>query len=169
MEVALNKFKETRYEFLKVVAMLMIVSHHLVTQNIFNIDIELKGLDPSRVFLQLMGNHAFIGNNLFFMISAWFLCKHSEHFSIKKTAKRIWNIEKIMLFYSIGIPLLFFLSNSSYSINEIFRLSMILPCSTGLWWYPTSYIVFLLFFPFLQQGLDRLKEKEIKKLAILML
>ena len=66
------KVKQSNFELLKVVAMLMIVCLHLNTQNAFNIDTQLTGLNPSRVFLQLIGNHAFVGNNLFFMVSAWF-------------------------------------------------------------------------------------------------
>lgn len=93
----------------------MIVCHHLITQNAYNIDTALVGLNGSRVFLQLIGNHAFIGNNLFFMVSAWFLCTKTETFQLKKTFGRIWSLENVMLFYSIGIPLLFFF----------------LPCSIG--------------------------------------
>ena len=63
------KVKQSNFELLKVVAMLMIVCHHLITQNAFNIDTQLTGLNPSRVFLQLIGNHAFVGNNLLFMVS----------------------------------------------------------------------------------------------------
>ena len=101
------KVKQSNFELLKVVAMLMIVCHHLITQNAFNIDTPLTGLNPSRVFLQLIGNHAFVGNNLFFMVSAWFLCIRAEAFQMKKSMSRIWSLEKVMLFYSIGIPLTF--------------------------------------------------------------
>ena len=61
-----KKQKTSQFELLKIVAMLMIVSHHLVTKNAFNVDADMVGLEPSRVFLQLIGNHAFVGNNLFF-------------------------------------------------------------------------------------------------------
>lgn len=99
-----KKRKASQFELLKIVAMLMIVSHHLVTKNAFNVDTDMVGLDPSRVFLQLIGNHAFVGNNLFFMVSAWFLSTHVETFNLHTTIKRVWNIDKVMLFYSIGIP-----------------------------------------------------------------
>ena len=58
----MTKTKQSNFELLKVLAMLMIVSHHLVTLNAFNVDTDLVGLDRSRVFLQLIGNYAFIGN-----------------------------------------------------------------------------------------------------------
>lgn len=99
-----TKIKESRFELLKIIAMLMITSHHFVTKNVFNVDKDLVGLDSSRVFLQFIDNHAFIGNNLFFTVSAWFLCKHVETFDSRKTFRRVCGMEKIMLFYSIGIP-----------------------------------------------------------------
>lgn len=39
------------------------------------------------------------------MVSAWFLCIRAEAFQMKKSVSRIWSLEKVMLFYSIGIPL----------------------------------------------------------------
>lgn len=45
---------------------------------------------------------------------------------------------------------------------------MIAPISCGTWWYPTSYAIFLIFFPFLQQGLNALNEKEVRNLALVM-
>ena len=81
------KVKQSNFELLKVVAMLMIVCHHLITQIAFNIDTQLTGL--------------------FFMVSAWFLCIRAEAFQMKKSMSRIWSLEKVMLFYSIGIPLTF--------------------------------------------------------------
>ena len=99
-----KKQKTSRFERLEIVAMLRIVSHHCVTKNAFNGDTDMAGLEPSRVFLQLIGNHAFVGNNLFFMVSAWFLSTHVETFNLHTTIKRVWNIDKVMLFYSINIP-----------------------------------------------------------------
>ena len=58
------KVKLSNFELLKVVAMLMIVCHHLITQNAFNIDTQLTRLNASRMFCQFIGNHAFVGNNV---------------------------------------------------------------------------------------------------------
>lgn len=44
----------------------------------------------------------------------------------------------------------------------------VLPISTGKWWYPTAYAIFLVFYPFYQQGLQSLQEVELKKLIIVM-
>lgn len=48
--------------------MFMIISHHLVAKNAFNIDTEIIEITGNKLALQILGNNAFIGNNLFF----WF-------------------------------------------------------------------------------------------------
>ena len=161
------KVKQSNFELLKVVAMLMIVCHHLITQNAFNIDTQLTGLNISRVFLQLIGNHAFVGNNLFFMVSAWFLCTRTETFQLKKTVSRIWSLEKVMLFYSIGIPVVISLiTNNNW--KQFLSIGAFFPISLGEWWYPTAYVIFLVFYPFYQQSLQVLGQKELRNLIIVM-
>ena len=95
--------RQSNFEFLRIISMLMIVAHHFVAKNAFNVDTEIIGLTVNKLFLQFIGNHAFIGNNLFFMISAWFLCDVSKEYDIKKSLKSVWKIERQILFYSISM------------------------------------------------------------------
>lgn len=97
--MALNR--DSKYEYLKIVAMLMIISHHFVAKNALNVDTDIAGLTLNKMFLQLIGNHAFIGNNLFFMVSAWFLCSAAPVISVRDSIKKIWRLDRQMLFYSI--------------------------------------------------------------------
>ena len=60
------KKKEGNFQFLKIIAMMMIVSHHLVAKNAFNIDTQIIGVTANKLVLQILGNNAFIGNNLLF-------------------------------------------------------------------------------------------------------
>ena len=67
------KNKEANFQLLKIAAMLMIVSHHIVAKNMLNVDTQIVGITMNKLALQVLGNNAFIGNNLFFLVSAWFL------------------------------------------------------------------------------------------------
>ena len=87
--------RDSNFEWLRIISMLMIVAHHYVAKNIFNVDIEV------------VGNYAFVGNNLFFMISAYYLCDLDGTFHLKKIGKKVWKLEKQMLFYSIGLYIIF--------------------------------------------------------------
>ena len=96
-----GEVRQSNFELLKIIAMIFIVTHHFVAKNAFNVDTQINGITFNKLFLQLIGNHAFIGNNLFFMISAWFLCD-KEELSIKYSLRRMRSLEKQMLFYSMG-------------------------------------------------------------------
>lgn len=100
------KNKEANFQILKIAAMLMIVSHHLVAKNAFNIDTQVIGITGNKLALQILGNNAFIGNNLFFLVSAWFLSKKSdEKVDLNYSARSCWKIEKTVLFYGLSMSI----------------------------------------------------------------
>lgn len=76
------KKKNSAFELLKILAMLKIIGNHLIAHNAFNVDTDIIGLTFNKVFFQFIGN-GFIGSNLFFMISAWFLCTKTDPFEFK--------------------------------------------------------------------------------------
>ena len=95
------KGKEANFQLVKIIAMLMIVSHHIVAKNAFNIDTQIVGITANKIALQVMGNNAFIGNNLFFLVSAWFLSsKKEETVNTQYSISSCLRIEKRVLFYS---------------------------------------------------------------------
>ena len=95
------KRKEANFQLVKIIAMLMIISHHIVAKNAFNIDTQIVGITANKIALQVMGNNAFIGNNLFFLVSAWFLSsKREETVNTQYSIRSCLRIEKTVLFYS---------------------------------------------------------------------
>ena len=93
--------KQSNFQLLKILAMLMIVSHHLVSKNAFNVDTEIVGLTTNKLLLQILGNN---GNNLFFLISAWFLSsKADDSINLKYSFSSCVRLERIVLFYSISL------------------------------------------------------------------
>ena len=66
----------------------MIVSHHLVAKNAFNIDTQVIGITGNKLALQILGNNAFISNNLFFLVSAWFLSKKTDEMLVLNYSAR---------------------------------------------------------------------------------
>lgn len=81
--------KQSKYELLKVLAMLAIVAHHLVSKNAFDVDTDILGITPNKLAFQILGNLAFVGNNLFFLVSAHFLFRKQPEFrySLKSIAR----------------------------------------------------------------------------------
>lgn len=110
--------KQSNFQLLKIVAMLMIVAHHLVSKNAFNVDTEIVGLTANKLLLQILGNNAFIGNNLFFLISAWFLSsKEEDSINIKYSFSSCVRLERIVLFYSISLLCLSLIFNRGGKLN----------------------------------------------------
>lgn len=159
--------KQSNFQLLKIVAMLMIVAHHLVSKNAFNVDTEIAGLTVNKLLLQILGNNAFIGNNLFFLISAWFLSSKAEDsINLKYSFSSCVRLERIVLFYSVSLLCLSLIFNSEVSLTLV--LKSIFPTLFGLWWYPTTYIVFLLMWPFYHKGLKTLDDDNLKKCIVVM-
>ena len=160
--------KQSNFQLLKIVAMLMIVAHHLVSKNAFNVDTEIVGLTANKLLLQVFGNNAFIGNNLFFLISAWFLSSKAEDsINLKYSFSSCVRLERIVLFYSISLLCLSLIFNKG-GVSLILVLKSIFPTLFGLWWYPTTYIVFLLMWPFYHKGLKTLDDDNLKKCIVVM-
>lgn len=110
--------KQSNFQLLKILAMLMIVSHHLVSKNAFNVDTEIVGLTTNKLLLQILGNNAFIGNNLFFLISAWFLSSKAEDFiNLKYSFSSCVRLERTVLFYSISLLCLSLIFNRGGKLN----------------------------------------------------
>ena len=103
------KNKEANFQILKIAAMLMIVSHHLVAKNAFNIDTQVIGITGNKLALQILGNNAFIGNNLFFLVSAWFLSKKpDEKVDLNYSAMCFVKIKKTFFFYALSLFIVVF-------------------------------------------------------------
>ena len=162
------KNKEANFQILKIAAMLMIVSHHLVAKNVFNIDTQVIGITGNKLALQVLGNNAFIGNNLFFLVSAWFLSKKSdEKVDFSYSARSCWKIEKTVLFYGLSMCIGAFIFGGGQS--KILLLQSVFPTLTGMWWYPTTYMIFLLIWPFYHKALMGFSEDILKQFTTVML
>lgn len=164
--------RNSNFEFLRIIAMFMIVLLHSVY---FGVQFKFHGGGGTfnEFFSIFIG--AFcggVGNYLFVFISAWFLCE--EPVSLKRVLK-IW---KQVLFYSIIIGVFFFIKkiptigfydrdlydsvgffNAAKPIGKIDLIRSFLPVLMGNNWFATCYIVFYLFVPILNNLTSVLERK----------
>lgn len=126
--------RDSKFEYLKIVSMLMIVCHHLIAKNACNVDIEIIGLSATKLALQFIGNNAFIANNLFFMVSAWFLSDYTVDLHPGRTWKRVWKLEKVMLFYSILIPVFFYVLSKTGN-NQFSEIGGVICCQSNIYFH----------------------------------
>ena len=145
--------------------MYMIILHHHVVHNPFPVYDEPASVSQFiyTCFLPL----GKVGVDIFFGISAWFLCQNRD-LSPRKSLKRIWVLERQMLFYSLLLMLgLVLFDRKGISRSQI--VYSVFPLISNLWWYPTNYALFLLFYPFVTVGLRKMGQRMHGYLAVILL
>lgn len=155
-EQSITKQRNSSIELLRIISMLMIIARHYVGANAF--DVTALPLSKRKIILEaIIYPSGKIGVVVFFFISAWFLC--STNTSIITNLRKIWILEREILFWSLVLCGLTFVFNR-HELTASLVIQSVFPTLTGLWWYPTSYCLFLLFLPFLTSGLRSIgKEK----------
>lgn len=158
-----NKMNNTRlsnFELLRIFAMLFIVAHHFAYPGDFTFTTGIVTIP--QLWVQFLAIGGKIGVNLFVMISGYFLIK-SKRFKIEKLLK-LW---VQLVFYGIILFLVL-----TYTGIAPFKLNLlikgIIPVSSGLWWFASTYFVLYLLHPFLNKLLLGLDKKTYLKLLILL-
>lgn len=153
--------RQSGIELLRILAMIGIVARHYAKQA-GNIDVFAQCSSFNKYWLEVFFNPlGKVGVVLFFAITAWFLCNRSN--SLKSSCKRIWIMERELLFWSLTIAtslIVVWGVTGQKTIGLTMIVKSFLPLSTDLWWYPTSYAVFLVILPFLNAGLRILDQKQ---------
>lgn len=167
--------RNSNIEILRIVAMLCIAFNHLPwpAQSIVGSEDFAERL-PMSLLLSLVSNLGGIGDCLFFFISAWYICEESANY--KRQFKRVWILERELLFWSILLLSGDLISQSlgfqeAYSKKHLIKHITIglFPFSSNHWWFPTNYMMFLLVVPALSVGLKKIGEQLHKILSIVLL
>ncbi|MBD9264578.1 MAG: acyltransferase [Bifidobacterium bifidum] len=144
--------RNSNIELLRIIAMFMILAHHLIVHNGY--DVLKLPLGPERIFFQLvMAGGGKVGVVIFFSISAWFFLDKEQ--TIRSNLKRVWIMERELLFWSL-ILVTFYLVFDRADLGMKLMVKSVMPLSMGVWWYATAYAIFLALLPFLAKGLKAL-------------
>ncbi|PAU68991.1 acyltransferase family protein [Bifidobacterium criceti] len=159
--------RNSSIELLRIMAMFMIISSHYVAP-MFIFNHNLPPFSLKSYFFLIVGSLGKIGVIIFFSISAWYLCMEKQP-STRKALKRSWLLEREVLFYSLGLVIVFhFLGRQYLSLSII--LESIFPTATAtIWWYVTAYIIFLLLSPSITRGLHAIGKRAHLSLCIIIL
>lgn len=140
---------DSSIELLRIIAMFMILIHHFIVHNGY--DVLKLPLGPERIFFQLaMAGGGKVGVVIFFSISAWFFLDREQ--TIKSNLKRVWIMERELLFWSLAL-MMFYLVFDRADLGTKLMVRSLVPLSTGIWWYATACAIFLMLLPFLSKGL----------------
>ena len=163
--------RNSSVEVLRIFAVFTLLFTHLLL-----LDLKQSPDVSMRIVTAFLSQLGGVGDDLFFGISAWFLCvEHAPN--LKRNCRRVWILERQLLFYSL-LPLILVLSAQFVLHVQVFESSRavygavihsVFPTISSLWWYPTAYIIFLLIHPMLDRGLRSLGEHGHGMLALVLL
>ena len=155
--------RNNNIELLRIVTIITIILYHVVDKGIADPDsVNNMALGLRKVILQFIDTWGGVGNNIFFIITAYYssgiYSLYDKTPIFEKQKKKIVMIELQMLFYSISLTMIGFFILGVRPSEEIL-VKTVFPFITGMWWYPTAYIIFLLLQPFIDTLLDVLKRE----------
>ena len=147
--------RNSNVELLRINAMALVVLNHFCQQGA-----GMAFCFPFNVPFYLISHLGGLGDVLFFGITAYYAAISSSSLNIKQRIKKIWLLERQLLWSSSVLLLLTLIIRingvgfSSVDRAYLTELSIksVLPLCRSLWWYPSAYAVFVL----LQPSLNRL-------------
>lgn len=160
-----SSIRQSNFELLRIVAMFMIIAHHLCGHGGLKFDNSVFSVNHLWTDVFSMGGK--IGVNIFFLISGYFLVK-TKNVTVNKIIK-LW---AQLLFYSISVFLFFYFSGlfKGMSISgfafELFKSCF--PVITETWWFASVYFLLYIFSPFINRFLKLLDKKNYRLMLIIM-
>ncbi len=142
---------------MRIVAMMMIIAHHLALHGIFNCDDNIynSGSVLNRLVAQFYFPGGEVGVGLFFMISGYFLVKSDKKTKLLKLLLQI-------VFYGIllSVLALYIYRERGEKFQILSAINYLLvPISSVKWWFATYYILVLLLAPYINPFLMKLNKK----------
>ena len=161
--------RETNFELLRIIAMLMVVSLHYLYY---------AGLPPSLTgsvnadscCALAIESLSIVAVNIFVLISGYFLAL--SPFTPRRFFGRLILLVCQVLFYSALIPpILKLLGQPIIADTEgIYGvLNYIFPVSTEHYWFITSFVLMYLFSPLLNAALEKIEKKQLEKIILALL
>jgi hypothetical protein len=153
--------RSSNFELLRIAAMLMIVASHAAQHSARgNFDLIARPLNLNVIFLYFAGTCGQLGVVIFVIISCWFLCSAN---SVR--LKKIGGIYLQTMISSLAIFAVIKISGAEKVGARDFLHSILTPLWNG-YWFVRTYLIFLLFVPFLQKFVQSADEKTHKNLFV---
>lgn len=154
----IQKERNSSFELLRIISMLLIVMHHYSVHGSFDF---MSRISLRLYFIQCLSLGGKPGVNLFVLISGYFLCQS------KFKWQRLVKLELEVLFYSAVIGVLFCIFLPEREPIQNLRADF-MPLLSERYWFYSTYFVLVLISPFINKMLPNLEKKEFRKLLALL-
>lgn len=133
-------YRSSNLELLRIIAMVMIVTLHIITQG--GLIFSINPLSLSYAVMELFQAISYVSVNCYVLISGYFLINSKFKF------RRLFKVWFQVWFYSISIYIILLLLNKvSFDLKEIIKITF--PLTFGQYWFATVYIILYICFPVL--------------------
>ncbi len=133
--------RNSSFELLRIIAMLAIIAHHYLVHGVGQIAIAPPVLWSVDEICQLLAK---ISNNIFFLLTGWFLCR--THF----TFKRLMILLGQILFINWALLVI---NLTVYGQRDIVTiLKQLFPISSSMNWFISAYFAVYMLGPFIQNA-----------------
>lgn len=150
------KVRESNFELLRIIAMLMIVIHHFCFHGVYeqgwNTNVTLLN-HVNNLFLQILNLGGKIGVNLFILITGYFFINKSVEI------KGFFKIFFMTVLYSLIILLASYIYGEHVIPKQILK-NAFNPLDSENYWFVANYLVLYLFIPFYNKLLNSLNLKD---------
>lgn len=160
MEKVGSSNRKSNIELLRILAMIMIVAHHVAVHSGFEFSSNMVTINKLWILFIQMGGK--IGVDIFVLISGYFMIS-SKSLKLNKVIK-LW----IQIFgYSAILFLIdIFLLGDSFSVRGL--ITGLLPITYSKWWFASTYFVMFLLSPYLNRFFSGIDRKIYQKLLLLL-
>lgn len=157
--------RKSNVELLRIVGMLMIISHHYVVNSGIMNAFQIGNASINYIFLNLWGMWGKTSINIFILISGFFMCKADL------TIKRYCKVLLEYLFYHFGIYFIMLAAGyETIGLTRLFNLLFdIFRYANGSGRFTSSFLIFYLFIPFINQFIHSITRDDMRKLVLLLL
>lgn len=159
----MKKARQLNFEILRIVAMLMIVGLHYLGKGGALTPVKQEFTVNSYI-AWIVEAFCYVSVNIYVLISGYF--GSGSTFSLRKIA-RLWTQ---VLFYSVILGLLMVTVTGNWRYMDVYTMfGYLFPIVTDHYWFATAYIILYIMMPFLNAGFERLDQKSIKAILLLLL
>ena len=153
------KKRQTNFELLRIVAMLMIVTLHfnLFGEVLNNVEI----YSFNWYFFNILEFVCIIAVNLYVLITGYFMVK--SKFKLSKVLK----LELQVIFYTVSIYLVLVAANK-IEFNTSHFVKLFLPVTTCQYWFVTAYMILYLLSPIINILINAMSQKQYKYLLTIL-
>lgn len=157
----MNNYKrQSNFELLRIVCMVMIVTLHTLMHGGAIRDIDIKSVNF--ILTHLLESISIIAVNCYVLITGYFGINSS--FKINKMV----NLYLQVLFYSVTISVIFWITNLQ-RINISSIINTIFPITTQVWWFMSIFLILYILTPYLNKLLSNLDFTEYTNLLVILI